>query len=106
MKLGEALNRREVAAHIFELCREAHAFRGRSPADGGGRRITNSLGYALLVTKRAHDTSYSGKARASRLLAEELLPVRFVRVAQGCRARAPRARVRGFMPPYSMHVPD
>jgi DNA-binding transcriptional LysR family regulator len=40
--------------------------------------VANGLGYAILVTKPAHDMSYSGKALASRPLAEELPRVRLV----------------------------
>jgi flavin reductase (DIM6/NTAB) family NADH-FMN oxidoreductase RutF/DNA-binding transcriptional LysR family regulator len=54
--------------------------------------VANGLGYAILVTKPAHDMSYSGKALASRPLVEEASLVRFVCVRRRDVAPEPGAR--------------
>ena len=54
--------------------------------------VANGLGYAILVTKPAHDMSYSGKALASRPIVEELPAVRFVCAWRKDAAPEPSAR--------------
>jgi flavin reductase (DIM6/NTAB) family NADH-FMN oxidoreductase RutF/DNA-binding transcriptional LysR family regulator len=45
--------------------------------------VANGLGYAILVTKPGNDMSYSGKALASRPIADDLPLVRLVRISCG-----------------------